>query len=64
MLERAEERADAAAEKLRRLKISELAATLLPPGVKAEATDDGVLLSGRRLRRRMIDDVQLRNFGR
>lgn len=35
-----------------------------PPGVQVEASPDGIVLSGKRLRRRMIDDPQLRNFGR
>jgi hypothetical protein len=35
-------------------------AETLPRGVRAEATGDGVLLSGRRLRRRLAKDPALR----
>jgi hypothetical protein len=35
-----------------------------PPGITVEATDNGVILSGKRLRRRMLTDPHLRNFGR
>lgn len=35
-----------------------------PPGVRVEATDDGIALSGKSLRRRMLTDPNLRNFGR
>lgn len=34
----------------------------LPPGVIVERTDHGIALSGKRLRRRLIDDVRLRSF--
>jgi hypothetical protein len=36
----------------------------LPPGIVAQASDRGVTLSGRNLRRRMLTDTYLRNFGR
>jgi hypothetical protein len=35
-----------------------------PPGVTVEATDGGIRLSGKALRRRMLTDPSLRNFGR
>ena len=48
------------AEQLR----DQLMATDLPQGVRAERNGEGVTLIGRNLRRRMLDDAQLRNFGR
>lgn len=50
---------EAAARQIRRLE--QVAA---PSGVATEAIDGGIALSGKRLRRRMLDDPQLRNFGR
>jgi hypothetical protein len=44
--------------------IDQLMATKLPPGVRAERRADGVTLVAKNLRRRMLDDVQLRSFGR
>jgi hypothetical protein len=44
--------------------IARLAETPAPPGVYVQAIDGGVVLSGRRLRRRMLTDPQLRNFGK
>lgn len=41
-----------------------LMATDLPQGVHAERSDEGVTLVAKNLRRRMLDDAQLRNFGR
>lgn len=41
-----------------------LMATDLPHGVRAERSDEGVTLIGKNLRRRMLDDAQLRSFGR
>lgn len=41
-----------------------LMATELPQGVCAERSGDGVTLVAKNLRRRMLDDAQLRNFGR
>ncbi len=45
-------------------QIDRLANTPPPPGVTVEATNGGVTLTGRRLRRRLLHDPQLRNFGR
>ena len=45
-------------------QITRLAAKPTPPGVSAEASDDGITLSGKRLRRRYITDPNLRNFVR
>ena len=36
----------------------------LPQGVRAERSDEGVTFVAKNLRRRMLDDAQLRNFGR
>lgn len=44
--------------------IAKLSETPAPAGVHVEAMEGGVLLSGRRLRRRMLGDPQLRNFGK
>ena len=35
-----------------------------PPGVRAEAIDGGIVLTGKRLRRRLITDPELRNYAR
>ncbi len=35
-----------------------------PQGVHVERVDGGIRLSGKRLRRRMLDEPLLRNFGR
>ena len=45
-------------------QIDRLAKAATPPGVRIEGSDTGIILIGKRLRRRMIDDPQLRNFGR
>ena len=45
-------------------QITRLATKPKPPGVSAEAGDDGIILSGKRLRRRYITDPNLRNFAR
>ncbi len=62
MLEKLTQRAIQRAERLRRDTIDRLAVRPLPPGVRAEPTEGGVRLSGRGLKRRMIDDAVLRNF--
>jgi hypothetical protein len=41
-----------------------LATAELPAGVTAESMSEGVVLSGKHLRRRMIADPNIRNFGR
>jgi hypothetical protein len=45
-------------------QIDRLAQMPTPPGVTIETTDSGLTLSGKRLRRRMLTDPNLRNFGR
>ncbi|MBL0925730.1 MAG: hypothetical protein IBJ12_14855 [Sphingomonadaceae bacterium] len=47
-----------------RLQINRMAEIPAPPGVRVEAMDSGVSVTGKHLRRRLIDDPQLRNFGR
>jgi hypothetical protein len=47
-----------------RRTILRLASISLPPGVRSEASPDGVILSGRHLKSRVITDPSLRNFGR
>lgn len=42
----------------------QLMAADLPQGVRAERSDEGVTLIGKQLRRRLLDDAQLRSFGR
>lgn len=42
----------------------QLMATPLPRGVRAERRADGVTLVAKNLRRRMLEDAQLRSFGR
>ena len=42
----------------------QLMATPLPRGVRAERLADGVTLVAKNLRRRMLEDAQLRSFGR
>lgn len=64
MFERLQAAADRKADRLLMRVIHRLAQTPLPNGVEAEPLDKAVRLSGHGLKRRMIDDPQLRNFGR
>lgn len=43
--------------------IIQLAITPVPPGVTVEPVDGGIALTGKGLRRRMLNDPKLRNFG-
>ena len=63
MFERLQEAANKRADRLLMRVIRHLAARPAPPGVEVKALPDGVELSGQRLKRRMIDDPNLRNFG-
>lgn len=63
MFERLKAAADKRADRLLMRVIARLAARPVPPGVEVKALPDGVELSGKRLKRRMIDDPALRNFG-
>lgn len=44
--------------------IARLATTPIPTGVTVEPIDGGIALTGKGLRRRMLKDPKLRNFGR
>jgi tRNA C32,U32 (ribose-2'-O)-methylase TrmJ len=64
MLERLQAAADKQANRMLMRVIRRLTARAAPSGVEIKALSDGVELSGKRLKRRMIDDPNLRNFGR
>jgi hypothetical protein len=63
MFERLQAAADKHADRLLMRVIRRLAARPVPPGVEIKALPEGVELSGKRLKARMIDDPKLRNFG-
>ena len=63
MFERLQDAANKRADRLLMRLIRHLAARPVPSGVEVKALPDGVELSGKRLKRRMIDDPHLRNFG-
>jgi hypothetical protein len=63
MFERLQAAASKRADRLLMRVIARLAARPVPPAVEVKALPDGVELSGKRLKRRMIDDPNLRNFG-
>ena len=64
MLERMIAKAQAVAAQRRNAQIERLAQDTPPPGITITRTEDGVVLSGKRLRRRLITDPALRSFGR
>lgn len=64
MLEKLTPAANDRAAKAVARQIDRLANTSTPHGVTIEATDNGITLTGKRLRRRMLGDPNLRNFGR
>lgn len=64
MLERLQAAASKRADRMLMRIIRRLASRPVPPGVEVKSLPDGVELSGKRLKRRMIDDPNLRNFGR
>lgn len=65
MFERLQQRADEAGRRTVEAVAARIAAqTALPPDVKVSAELDRVVLEGRALRRRMIDDPRLRRIGR
>jgi hypothetical protein len=64
MFERLSTRAARLAEDVKDKTIADIAARPVPAGVSATATPDGVTLSGKRLRRRFLNDPALRNFAR
>ena len=64
MFERLQQAADRNADRLLMRVIRRLSQSEIPDGVEIEAVDDGVRLSGRKLRQRLIADAILRNIGR
>lgn len=63
MFEKLQAAASKRADRLLMRVIARLAARPVLPGVETKALPDGVELSGKQLKRRMIDDADLRNFG-
>lgn len=57
-------KADALCEKRVALVRDRLMTAAAPQGARLESTAEGVTLIGKNLRRRMLDDPRLRNFGR
>jgi hypothetical protein len=45
-------------------QVDRLLETPPPPGVTVDANNEGITLTGKNLRRRMLTDANLRNFGR
>jgi hypothetical protein len=64
MLDQLANHLDIVAQQRVKRTIAALSTTPLPPGVSAEAHLEGVILTGRNLRHRVITDPLLRNFGR
>lgn len=64
MFEQLLSKAQTVAAKRRTALIGRLANENPPPGVTVTRSDDGVVLSGKNLRSRLITDATLRNFGR
>jgi len=61
---RMQAKADALGEKRAALVRDQLMTAAVPHDVRLERVDDGICLIGKNLRRRMLDDTRLRNFGR
>ena len=64
MFERIIRKAQAIAAQKRDVQIVRLAQVTPPPGITVAPTEDGIVLSGKRMRRRLITDPALRSFGR
>ena len=64
MLERIIGTAQAMAAQRRNAQIERLVQDTPPPGITITRTEEGVVLSGKHLRRRLITDPALRSFGR
>lgn len=64
MFARLSRHAAALAEARRQDAIKRLLDAPAPPGVTVERTSEGVILVGKHLRRRLIDDPRLRSVGR
>ena len=64
MFERIIGTAQAVAAQKRTAQIERLVQVTPPPGITIIRTEEGVVLSGKGLRRRLITDPTLRSFGR
>jgi hypothetical protein len=64
MFERMIAKAQALAAQRCNAQIARLMKVTPPPGITVTRTEDGIVLSGKRLRRRFITDPVLRSFGR
>ena len=64
MLEKLTTAAEGKAAEAVKRQIDRLAQSPTPPGITAAATDSGIVLTGKGLRRRLLTDPILRNFGR
>ena len=64
MFERIIKKVQAVAAQKRDAQIARLAQVTPPPGITVARSEDGIVLSGKRLRRRFITDPVLRSFGR
>lgn len=64
MFEQLLSKAQTVAAERQSAQIDRLANETPPPGITITRTDEGVVLSGKRLRRRFITDATLRSFGR
>ena len=64
MFERIIKKAQALAAQKRDAQIARLAQVTPPPGITVARSEDGIVLSGKRLRRRFITDPVFRSFGR
>ena len=64
MFERLKARAERAARAAILVAVARLARdSALPPDVRVDVRDEGLVIAGRALRRRALDDPRLRNFG-
>lgn len=64
MFEHLLSRAQTLAAHRRAAQVERLIADAPPPGITVTRSEEGVVLSGRGLRRRLITDAVLRSFGR
>ena len=64
MFERILSKARSLAEARCKARIERLASEVPPPGVAVTQTEEGVVLSGKRLRHRLVTDATLRSFGK
>lgn len=55
-------RGRALGEELRRRAIARLVARFMPPGIRIEASEHGIVLSGKKLRRRFVTDARVREL--